>query len=461
MSGSACVPQGKSCDGTPSDPNPYCCEGLQCDLGPGFAVCNPTPEADSPHPVQDAAIAPPAATANATQPRHNVLFIAIDDLRPELSNYGFAHMSTPNIQKLADRGTTFTRAYVSVALCMPSRTAMLTSRRPDTTKNWAISPDQWFRNCGGNNCSGNVCGAAHGCGMPDAVTIPQYFKQTRAFEVAGTGKIYHCGANTHFQDYQHAWTCNKTPFFCPGPPTGIYDPSNEVRPTTWDGNPSWFAFPDNQTELLRGTIIKDAAVAALGGAPVKGSRIKPLTEPFALFVGFHKPHVPWYAPAKYWDLYPNDTISAPPHPGTPTNVPDIALQKTMLGWTSCGHGDAASAVEVEDDGVVRADGGKGPRYADLCHQLNPETGTTPISADYPYDNTTIPAWKTKELRRAYWAATSYTDANVGEVLGALDASKFANNTIIVLWGDHGYQLGDNDEWAKQDNFEHATRASRS
>ena len=131
-----------------------------------------------------------AAKANATKPL-NVLFIAIDDLRPELSNYGFAHMVTPNIQKLADRGTTFTRAYVQVAICMPSRTALLTSRRPDTTKNWAISPDQWFRTCGGNNCSGNVCGAAKGCGMPDAVTLPQWFKKSRKYQTAGTGKIYH------------------------------------------------------------------------------------------------------------------------------------------------------------------------------------------------------------------------------------------------------------------------------
>lgn len=151
-------------------------------------------------------------------------------------------------------------------------------------------------------------------------------------------------------------------------------------------------------------------------------------------VGFHKPHVPWYAPRKYWDYYPNSTITLAPHTREPSNVPKEAMQTIIKGWSRPQQGHPYSC-----------------EYVDLCVDIWPT-----LSPRFPYDNTTIPDWKARELRRAYWAALSYTDANIGRVLDALDASSFANNTVIAMWGDHGYQLGDNDLWAKQTNFEQAT-----
>jgi hypothetical protein len=150
----------------------------------------------------------------------------------------------------------------------------------------------------------------------------------------------------------------------------------------------------------------------------------------------HKPHVPWYAPAHYWDLYPNDTISLAPHLYKPIGAPNIAMQDVMRGWSTPHDGENQLSCT----------------YTDLCAEIYPGApmadGRPGITTQFPYDNTTFPEWKARELRRAYWASLSYTDSNIGRVLTALDESPFAKDTVIALWGDHGYALGDNDEWAK-------------
>ena len=153
---------------------------------------------------------PPAPPPPAPKGAMNVLMIAIDDMRPELAPYGAAHMHTPNMQKLADRSLLFTRAYVQVAVCMPSRNALLFSRRPDTAMAWSISATQWPRTCGGGSCAGNECGPRCGIREPGAggklgVTLPGWFLQ-HGFFTAGAGKIFHEGSNTEEQDYKHSWT---------------------------------------------------------------------------------------------------------------------------------------------------------------------------------------------------------------------------------------------------------------
>jgi arylsulfatase A-like enzyme len=122
----------------------------------------------------------------------NVLMIAIDDMRPELEPYGQTHMHTPNMAKLASRSMLFSRAYVQVAVCMPSRNALLFSRRPDTAKAWDISPTQFPRDCGGASCDGNKCGPTCGIREPGAngklaVTLPGWFYQ-HGFFTAGAGR---------------------------------------------------------------------------------------------------------------------------------------------------------------------------------------------------------------------------------------------------------------------------------
>jgi iduronate 2-sulfatase len=167
--------------------------------------------------------------------------------------------------------------------------------------------------------------------------------------------------------------------------------------------------------------------------------------PFFLAVGFHKPHVPWYAPKKYWDFYPNETITLAPHRTKPIDAPNIAMQAVAGIWST----PTKTTEQLSCP------------YTDLCAEIYPGApfahGRPLLTRKHPFDNTTFPTWKELEMRRAYWACVSYTDANIGRVLDALDASPFASNTVIALWGDHGYHLGDNDMFAKHSAFEHATR----
>ena len=132
--------------------------------------------------------------------------------------------------------------------------------------------------------------------------------------------------------------------------------------------------------------------------------------------------MPWYAPAHYWDLYPNDTISLAPHPYKPIGAPNIAMQSVMRGWSTPHNGSDPLSC----------------RYTDLCAEVYPggpmADGRPGITTQFPFDNTTFPSWKAKELRRAYWASLSYTDSNIGRVLTALDESPFATKTVIALWG---------------------------
>jgi arylsulfatase A-like enzyme len=184
----------------------------------------------------------------------NVLMIAIDDLRPESSAYGHTHMHTPNMQALAERSMLFTRAYVQVALCMPSRNALLFSRRPDTAQAWEIASTQFPRSCGGASCAGNECGPK--CGIIDhlsgklAVTLPGWFYNNGFFTV-GAGKIFHEGSFTENQDYEHSWTPSTT-----NPHTGLYDPpmTQEAMYNGKSATPTWYAF-DVEDEAMSETEI--------------------------------------------------------------------------------------------------------------------------------------------------------------------------------------------------------------
>ena len=154
--------------------------------------------------------------------------------------------------------------------------------------------------------------------------------------------------------------------------------------------------------------------------------------------------MPWYAPSKYFDLYPAENVSVAPHGYKPINAPNIAMQDVIRAWaTPHTPGSPLSCS-----------------FTDLCAEIYPGApcadGRPGITALFPYDNSSFPAWKARELRRAYWASLSFTDANIGRVLAALQASGQADNTVVALWGDHGYALGDNALWAKQTEFEHAT-----
>eukprot|EP01006_Ploeotia_vitrea_P039323 TRINITY_DN66334_c8_g1_i1.p1 TRINITY_DN66334_c8_g1~~TRINITY_DN66334_c8_g1_i1.p1 ORF type:complete len:525 (+),score=1.92 TRINITY_DN66334_c8_g1_i1:24-1598(+) len=330
-----------------------------------------------------------AAGANGEQ--LNVLMIAIDDLRPELGCYGCGHMVSPHIDNLARQSMVFHRAYVSVALCSPSRTALLTSRRPDTSRVWEISGREYWRHSGGN-----------------FTTLPQYFKE-KGYLSLGMGKVFHPGPPSGNNDVKYSWSPECLPYR-----EGYADPPHK-------GNPAYAPYQVPDSAMGERKLARHAE-AMLEQLRVNKSRGD--NRPFFLAVGFHKPHIPWRAPQRFYDMYPLNNMTLAPHQHTPRNVPRVALQDILRGYWK-------------------------DTFTDL-HDLD-------VSPNYPYDNTTCPKHWAKKFRQAYWAAASFTDSNIGVVLGALAKSGFWNSTIIALWGDHGYQLGDNDEWAKHDNFEHATR----
>lgn len=339
--------------------------------------------------------------------RYNVLFIAVDDLRPELGCYGAGHIKSPHIDRLASGGTTFNRAYCQQAVCSPSRTSLLTGRRPDTTRVFDLQTH--FRMT-----------------IPDVVTLPQHFKQ-QGYHAQSMGKIYHGGLDDPKSWSVEHWTPDVATYHKPESRAILKARQDELRasgrlrrnevvekdPDTGMPlklrrvgqralGPSW-EDPDVPDSALSDGAIADHAIEVLGG--IKDKR-------FFLAVGFHKPHLPFIAPAKYFETYPPAGVSLSPNRFPPLAVPQIALSN----W-----------------GELRG-------YADV-------PGQGPLTNDHARD-----------LVRAYYACVSYVDAQVGRVLDELDRLGLRDNTIVILWGDHGWHLGDQGMWCKHTNFEVATRA---
>lgn len=329
----------------------------------------------------------------AAADRPNVLFIAVDDLRPEFGAYDMSYIHSPNLDRLAHRGVTFNRAYCQQAVCSPSRSSLLTGTRPDTTKVWDL--ETHFRKA-----------------LPDVVTLPQFFKQNGYF-VQGMGKLYHGG----FDDppsWSVPWTSPKTGHGTYGLPENnalTKAAPDKAAKAAKKGKaakrgPRGPAFessdvPDN---TFHDGALAEMAVAALRECAQKD-------QPFWLGVGFIRPHLPFVAPKKYWDLYDPATIQLAPNPFLPKGAPDYAVLPG--GELRSYHGIPA-----------------GPIPDDLARQL----------------------------KHGYYAAISYMDAQLGRVLDELDRLGLTDKTIIVLWGDHGWKLGEHAAWCKHSNVENDTNA---
>ena len=336
-----------------------------------------------------AAVTSLSAAMGAARP--NILFISVDDLRTQLGCYGEAQMHTPAIDSLASRGLLFERAYCQEATCGPSRTSVLTGRRPDTTQIYRNKDAVAFRDK-----------------MPGIVTLPQYFKDHGYF-CEGLGKVFHNGV-----DDPESWSVPQWA----GPPEQWFDPAHvlwieehwphfKLPPPDQQARDEvvgpvsvpWESY-DTPEKDYRDAVVAQHAIDSL-------ERLKQSSQPFFLAVGFWRPHLPFIAPKKYFDLYPLDSIRLPPNYFPPHGVPTLALTEFP---------------ELRNYlGIPR----KGP-LADL---------------------------QGRELIRAYDAAASFADAQVGRVLDALKRLDLADNTIVVLWGDNGWHLGDNSLWAKLTDFE--------
>lgn len=320
-----------------------------------------------------------AADAEVAASRPNVLFIAIDDLRPALGCYGDKTAVTPNIDRLASRGTVFRRAYCQQAVCCPSRLSLLTGRRPDTIRVWDLATH--FRDA-----------------LPDVVTLPQFFKN-HGYHTRSIGKIYHGGGKPSKDP--PSWSVPPQHDSVRDPKVRYALPENRKGKGLKRSAAEAADVPDNA--YIDG-IVCDAALAALAALEAQG-------HPFFLAVGFRKPHLPFCAPQKYWDLYDRLEIPLPVTTKHPQDAPELAVRswKELEGYT-----------DVPEDG-----------------QLSPE--------------------KVRELRHGYYACVSYVDALVGRLLGELEQRAMTESTVVVLWGDHGYHLGEQGLWTKANNYELSTR----
>jgi iduronate 2-sulfatase len=321
-----------------------------------------------------------APAGRAAEPaRPNVLFIAVDDMNNDLGCYGHPVVRSPNIDRLARMGVKFDRAYCQFPLCSPSRSSLMTGLRPSTTR--VFNLQYHFRT-----------------GLPDVVTLPQLFKN-HGYYAARVGKIYHYGN--------------------PG----------DIGTSGLDDPPSWHHVVNpagRDKTVLETDIINYTPKRGLGSAmcllsdkdgrdeehtdgKVALEAVKLLEQhkdkPFFLAVGFYKPHTPYVAPKKYFDLYPLEKIPLPAIP--PESLKDV------------------------------------PPPALASTQPRPYFGVTPEQA--------------RECKQAYYAAISFVDAQIGKVLEAVDRLKLWDNTVVVFWSDHGYHLGEHGLWMKQSLFEESAR----
>jgi len=338
--------------------------------------------------------ATPVAAREKRQP--NVLFIAVDDLRPQLGCYGDAVVKSPHIDRLAARGTTFTRAYCQQALCSPSRISLLSGRYPATTRIFTIGPA--LRET-----------------LPDIVTLPQHFKNHGYF-ARSLGKVYHVGIDDPPSWSVPSWQSRK-PRYGPEGREAVRKYRREMKTA---GKPiprrgkgaAFYAGPAFEAPDLPDDELSDGDIGREAVAALKDLAGKP-EQPFFLAVGFHNPHVPWIAPKRYWDLYRPEDIPLPDNSYPPKNAPAFAAR---TGADFFWYGNT------------------------------------------PKDRVVTPKFGRKCLH-GYLAAVSYIDAQVGRLLDALAETGRENDTLVILWGDHGYYMGEHGWWGgKHNNYEGATRA---
>jgi len=307
-----------------------------------------------------------AATDSPT--KQNVLFIAVDDLRVELGCYGDTPVKTPYLDRLASRGTLFHRAYCQQSLCNPSRASLLTGLRPDSLKVWDL-PTHFREN------------------VPQIVTLPQLFK-THGYFTQDIGKIFHNYRQDQYKGDPLSWSV---------PAVLHYNRhSNDTAHVVGD-------LPTNLATLEQ-TECRDVPDEAYFDGRVAKQAIGALRKmdgkPFFLAVGFWKPHLPFNAPKKYWDLYDRNEIKLPKHRKPPKNCPPYALTNYKM----------QAGKPLSDAQVL-------------------------------------------EARHGHYAAISYLDAQVGKIIDELDRQGLRKNTVVIFWSDHGLHVGERGLWSKRTNFE--------
>ena len=328
--------------------------------------------------------------------RPNILFIAIDDQNDWIGHLGGHPMAkTPHLDKLASRGTTFLNAHCNMPLCNPSRTSLLLGLRPTTTGIYGLSP--WFRSLSE---------------WKDRVTLPQYFAD-HGYRTAATGKIFHAGTGAPGAGKGKA-KANTAAVAAPVRPefqvtapfggVGTRPPQKLIPATPMGNNPlmDWGVWPLDNDDTGKG----DYQVASWTVDQIKTA---PKDQPFFIAAGFFLPHVPCYATQKWFDLYPDD---------------DSVLPQ-----------------------IIANDRADTPRFSWYIHWNLPEPRLKWVQENNQWRN----------LVRSYLACTSFVDAQVGRLLTALDEAGVADNTIVVVWGDHGWHLGEKEITGKNTLWDRGTK----
>lgn len=307
--------------------------------------------------------------------KYNVLFIVSDDLNYDMHCYGNPFVKTPNLDRLTARAVRFDRAYNQYPLCGPSRSSFLTGYRPDKTKVADLTTT--FRQA-----------------LPNAVTLPQLFKNNGYYS-GRVGKIFHYGVpkdiGTNGLDDSLSWSERRNP--------KGRDKTEEAKiinltPKRPLGSSLSYLMADGTDEEQTDGMIATNAIDMMTGHK---------DEPFFLAVGFFRPHCPYVAPKKYFDMYPQDEVPLPEErPHDWDNKPEAAMYTNPLNWG------------LDKD-------------------------------------------KQREALRAYYASITFMDAQLGRVLEALDRLKLTENTIVVFMSDHGYNVGQHGQWMKENLFEHTAR----
>jgi len=316
------------------------------------------------------------ATSAFAAKRPNVLLLVADDLRAELNCLGSKHIKSPHLDRLAANGRLFTRAYCQQAVCNPSRASFLTGLRPDTIRVWDLRTH--FRKA-----------------KPDHPTLPEFFKK-HGYETRCVGKLYH---NTGNMGDPRSWSTDA--LFHEGPHSA--DTVTARRQNTQrKGDIPVIEHFDVAHEAYW-----DGRIAAAATGALREMRDKP----FFLAVGFWRPHLPFVAPKKYWDLYNPEQLPPPTSWTAPDNCPPIAL-----------------------------------------HDFKEIRGYAMMPKEYPIQ----PDFAAR-LRHGYYASISFLDEQIGRVLGALDRLGLRDNTIVAFVSDHGFHLAEHGLWCKTSCFEYDAR----
>ncbi len=337
----------------------------------------------------------------------NVLFIIVDDLKPLINAYGQSQIITPSIDRLASESAVFTNAHCQQAVCSPSRVSFLTGMRPDYTRVWdleTLMEDE----------------------IPDLLTLPEYFVN-KGYETAGLGKIFH-----NKEDNDNAfWTRNfikpSNLKFSKNHPEPVFHRKyqNPISQKVYNENAGrkmmelkddMFkagALPSTENEEVADDAYQD------GAATLKAIKLmeifKKNQNPFFMALGFRKPHLPFIAPRKYWNLYSRDEIEI------------ASFQR---------RADGSPNFAYHSNGELRA-------YSDIPGSLD--------------ENGLVIESKQRELIHGYYACVSYIDAQIGLLMEYLKDTGLDENTVVIVMGDHGWHLGDHGLWNKHTNFEQATR----